>query len=84
MNNENKDAMIASIEKVQAVEEFLSEWWSVSQLYETMAKVGATIISLVKHHQISEAELEDLNELLQQHNLILDIIKPFERKEGEV
>jgi UTP:GlnB (protein PII) uridylyltransferase len=46
--------------------------------------VCATIIDLAARHKLSDDELEVLNELIQQHNLMIDIIKPFERKEGEV
>ena len=83
MKEEQKDAMIASIENVEAIEDFLSEWWTVKDLYEAAAKVSATILSLAKHHQISDAEIEDFDSIMQQHMMMIDIFKKFERKEGE-
>ena len=82
MNNEKKDAMIASIENVEAITEFLSEWWTIEDLYETAAKVNSTILSLAKRHQISDAEIEDFDSIMQQHIMMIDIFKKFERKEG--
>ena len=84
MSNEKKDAMIASIENVEAIEDFLKEWWSVADLHETISKVSCTIINLTKRHQISDAELEDIDELMQQHMMMIDIFKQFERKEEKV
>lgn len=84
MSTEKKDAMIASIENLEAIEEFLKEWWSVADLHETISKVSCTIINLTKRHQILDAELEDIDELMQQHMMIIGLLKNFERKEGEV
>ena len=84
MSTEKKDAMIASIENVEAIEDFLKEWWSVADLHETISKVSCTIINLTKRHQISDAELEDIDNLMQQHMMMIDIFKQFERKEEKV
>ena len=79
MNNEKKDAMIASIENVEAITEFMSEWWTVGDLYETAAKVNLTILNLAKRHQISDAEIEDFDSIMQQHIMMIDIFKKFEK-----
>ena len=79
MNNEKKDAMIASIENVEAIKDFLSEWWTVEDLYEAAAKVSATILNLAKRHQISDAEIEDFDAIMQQHMMMIDIFKKFEK-----
>lgn len=84
MSNENKDAMIASIEKVQAVEEFLSEWWSVGDLYETAANAANVLMEAAHMHQFSDDELGYINRLLDQHVMLANLLKKFERKEGEL
>ena len=66
----------------QAITDFLSEWWTVEDLYEAAAKVSATILSLAKRHQISDAEIEDFDSIMQQHMMMIDTIKPFEGKEA--
>ena len=84
MNKEKKDAMIASIENVEAIRDFFTQWWSVNELHETAAKASLTILGLIKRHQIADAEVQDLEELMQQYMMMVETIKPFARKEGEV
>jgi hypothetical protein len=83
MEENKKAVIIAEAENVEAIRDFFTEWWTVAELNWTASKVCATIIDLAARHKLSDDELEGLNELIQQHNLMIDIIKPFERKEGE-
>jgi hypothetical protein len=84
MEETKKAVIIAEAENVEAIRDFFTEWWTVAELNWTASKVCATIINLAARHKLSDDELEGLNELIQQHNLMIDLIKPFERKEGEV
>ena len=84
MNEEQKSQLIAEAENVEAIRDFFTQWWSVDELHETVAKASVTILSLIKRHQISDAEVQELEELMQQHMMMIDTIKPFARKEGEV
>ena len=84
MEENKKAVIIAEAENVEAIRDFFTEWWTVAELNWTASKVCATIINLAARHKLSDDELEGLNELIQQHNLMIDLIKPFERKEGEV
>ena len=84
MEETKKAVIIAEAENVEAIRDFFTEWWNVSELNWTASKVCATIINLAARHKLSDDELEGLNELIQQHNLMIDLIKPFERKEGEL
>ena len=79
-----KSQLIAEAENVEAIRDFFTQWWSVDELHETAAKASVTILSLMKRHQISDAEVQELEELMQQHMMMIDTIKPFARKEGEV
>ena len=75
--------MIAEAENVEAIRDFFISWWTSAELYESAAKVSATILDLVNRHQIKDVELEQINELLQQHMMMIDTIKPFEEKEAD-
>ena len=83
MNEEKKSLMIAEAENVEAIRDFFISWWTSAELYESAAKVSATILDLVNRHQIKDVELEQINELLQQHMMMIDTIKPFEEKEAD-
>ena len=83
MNEEKKSLMIAEAENVEAIRDFFISWWTSAELYESAAKVSATIIDLVNRHQIKDVELEQINELLQQYLMMVDTIKPFEEKEAD-
>ena len=84
MSNEKKDAMIASIENVEAIEEFLSEWYSVSDLFETAANAGSILLELVNIKQLASDDVKVLSALIDQHVMLAKLMKNFERKEGEV
>ena len=83
MNNEvTKDAMIASIETVEAIEEFLSEWWSVNELYESSAKAVSQLVDLAQRDpKIMTVELRDF---INQHIMMIDLLKEVTKKGGEV
>ena len=84
MNEEQKSQLIAEAENVEAIRDLFTQWWSVDELHETAAKASLTILGLIKRHQITDAEVQELEELMQQYMMMLDTIKPFARKEGEV
>ena len=84
MKEEMKSQLIAEAENVEAIRDFFTQWWSVDELHETAARASVTFLSLMKRRQISDAEVQELEELMQQHMMMIDTIKPFARKEGEV
>lgn len=84
MKQEKKDALIASIENVEAIEEFLSEWYTSSDLYETAAKASSILLDFLTHVQQPEEDVKLLNKFLEQHVMMIGLLKNFERKEGEV
>ena len=79
-----KDAMIASVEKVQAVEEFLSDWYSVSDLFETAANAANVLLEQQVLNNLAEDDAKWLRMLIDQHVMLANIMKKFEEKEGEV
>lgn len=83
MNEEKKDAMIASIEKVEAVEEFLKNWYSVMDLFETAANAGSILLELVNIKQLGDDDIKKLTKLIDQHVMMANLMKKFE-KGGEL
>ena len=78
MNEEKKDAMIASIEKVEAVEEFLKNWYSVTDLFETAANAGSILLELVNIKQLGDDDIKKLTRLIDQHVMMANLMKKFE------
>ena len=83
MNNETtKDAMIASIDAVQAINDFLTDWWSVNELYEASAKAVSQLVSMAQRDpSIMTSELRDY---INQHIMMIDLLKEVTRKGGEL
>ena len=81
-NEETKDAMIASIETVEAIEELLNLWWSVNQLYESSAKAVSQLIDMAQRDpKIMTVELRDF---IIQHIMMIDLLKEVTKKGGEL
>lgn len=83
MNNEvTKDAMIASIEAVEAIKDFLTEWWSVNELYESSAKAVSQLVDMAQRDpKFMTTELRDY---INQHIMMIDLLKEVIKKEGEL
>ena len=84
MTDKQKSQLIAEAENVEAIRDFFTEWWSVEQLYETLAKSCTTILHMVNKSQLPDEDKKQFEELVNQHEMMIDLIKPFARKEGEV
>ncbi len=82
MNEEQKAKMIAKAENVEAISDFFTQWWSSAELYETAAKVCSTFMFLASKHHISEDDMKNLQALMEQHTMMIEVMKPFERKEA--
>jgi hypothetical protein len=83
MDEKMKDAMIASVEKVQAVEEFLNDWYSVADLFETAANAGSILLRLVNNcPSLADDDLQYLRDLIDQHVMVANVLKKFEKTEG--
>lgn len=78
MDEKLKDVMTADIEKVNAVEDFLSDWYSVSDLFETAANAGSVLLSLPPHI-INPDDMKWLKNLIDQHVMMANVLKKFEK-----
>lgn len=84
MNNEQKDAMIASVEAVQAIEQFLQDYYSVYDLFETAANAGSIMLELVNLKQLSEDDVKMVMRLIDQHVMIANLLRQVSEKGGAV
>lgn len=84
MNNEQKDAMIASVEAVQAIEQFLQDYYSVYDLFETAANAGSILLELVSIKQLSEDDVKMVTRLIDQHVMIANLLRQVSEKGGAV
>lgn len=82
MKEEMKDAMIASVEKVQAVEEFLNDWYSVNDLFETDANAGSVLLEMVNISAVANDDLQWLRKLIDQNVMMANLLKKFEHGEA--
>ena len=78
MKEELKDAMTASIEKVQAVDDFLSDWYSVNDLFETAANAGSVLLG-IPQGTIAADDMKWLRNLIDQHVMMANLLKKFEK-----
>lgn len=81
MKEEMKDAMTASIENVQAVEDFLSDWYSVNDLFETAANAGSVLLG-IPQGTIAADDMKWLRNLIDQHVMMANLLKKFENGEA--
>ena len=81
MKEEQKSQLIAEAENVEEIRDFFNQWWSVEQLYETASKVSSTMLHLLSR---GEGDAKEFKELIEQHLMLIDLVKPFARKEGEI
>ena len=84
MDEKRKQQVIAQVENVEAINEFFTQWWSVADLYESTAKVVGTLMRVIGDANISTDEKKDVQDLIDQHLMMIDLIKPFEKQEDEV
>lgn len=78
MENETKNELIANLEAVKAVEDFLVNWYSVSDLFETAANAGSILLELVNIKQLSEDDVKMLARLIDQHVMLANLMKNFD------
>lgn len=83
MNEKEKSLIIAEAENVEAIRDFFVEWWSVEQLYETAAKASNTIMYLMNRKEICDDDRKDLQELMTQHLMMIEHMKPFAKKHDD-
>ena len=83
MEKTMKDAMIASVETVEAIENLITDWWSIEQLYETAAKSASVFAELRENGMICTEDYKVIRDLYEQHLMMVSICKESQKKGGE-
>ena len=81
-DNEKKELNVC-IENVEAVQEFLEDWYSVADLYETAANASNVVLKNVELGIFQPEEKKYITDLLDQHIMMTNLLKKFE-KGGQV
>ena len=79
MKEEQKKELNACIENVVAVQEFLEDWYSTADLYETAANASNVLMQQVNLNALEPEEREYITDLLDQHIMMVNLLKKFEK-----
>ena len=83
MDEKAKAELIAQDEKLEAIKDFFESWWQVEQLYETATKATLAILYIIQSKGLNDEDSTALKELMEQHLMMIDLLKPFaENEEG--
>lgn len=82
MSNKENELQDAQQKVVESIQEYLSDFHSVPELYERLAKALSEIM-LVSVHMSNEAK-ETVNNMVQDYICLLDLLDPINEKGGEV
>lgn len=83
MKDEQKKELNACIENAEAVQEFLEDWYSTADLYDTAANATNILLQEVNLSSFAPEEKKFLTDLLDQHLMMTNLLKKFE-KGGQV
>lgn len=79
MTDNEKKELNACIENIEAVQEFLENWYSVAELYETAANATNVLLQNVELAAFADEEKKHLTDLLDQHVMMINLLKKFEK-----
>ena len=79
MKEEQKKELNACIENVEAVQEFLEDWYSTADLYETAANASNVLMQQVNLNALEPEEREYITDLFDQHIMMTNLLKKFEK-----
>ena len=84
MDEKQKAELIARAENVEAIADFFNNWWTLEQLWESSAKATTLILDIAQRQGMSHNDAHELVEFMEQHMMLIDLIKPFSNKnDGE-
>ena len=83
MKEEQKSQLIAEAENVEAIRDFFTQWWSAEQLFETAAKCSINLLALINRGFICEEDRKVFEQLVEQHVMMIDLLKKFQSNEQE-
>ena len=77
MKEEQKKELNVCIENVEAVQEFLEDWYSSADLYETAANASSLLLQHFTH--LKPEDQKYITDLLDQHIMMANLLKKFEK-----
>lgn len=82
MKQEEKGVLIANTEAVQAIRDFLSDWYDVPSIYKTIALAYGEVNFITSKKGIELGEMENITKVLDQCMMMVELLEPFkdERK----
>ena len=83
MKEEQKSQLIAEAENVEAIRDFFKRWWTSAEMYETAAKACSTLMYLSGKGFIVNEDMVNLSNFMEQHVMLINLIKPFEKEDAE-
>lgn len=83
MTDKQKSQLIAEAENVEAIRDFFTQWWSAEQLFETAAKCSINLLAYINRGLICEEERKDFEQFVEQHIMMIDLLKKFQADEQE-
>ena len=72
----------AQLKTVESIQEYLNDFHSVAELHERTAKALVEIIHASFH--LSDETKKVISDMVDDHICLIDLMKPFEEKGGEV
>jgi hypothetical protein len=82
MKDNEKKLQDAQLEAVESIQEYLNDFHSVAELHERTAKALVEIIHASFH--LSDETKKVISDMVDDHICLIDLMKPFEEKGGEV
>lgn len=74
--NEN-GVMIANTEAVQAIRDFLSDWYDVPSIYKTLASAYSELNDVTKSGNVDVSALDNVSKALDQCMMMVELLEPF-------
>ena len=79
MTDNEKKELNACIENLEAVQEFLENWYSSADLYETAANATNVLLQNLELSAFAPEERKYITDLLDQHIMMTNLLKKFEK-----
>lgn len=79
MTDNEKKELNACIENLEAVQEFLENWYSSADLYETAANATNVLLQNLEFGTFAPEEKKYITDLLDQHIMMTNLLKKFEK-----
>lgn len=77
--NVKNEVTVVDLENVEAIKDYLSDFYSTSDMYETSASSSIAILHAFRTGGLPEEDVKNLQDLLCQHKMMVDLLVKFEK-----